>query len=117
MRRPLLLLAMVVSLSAGALVHAADDLVVSRFGDYLDALRDQAGIPGLGVVLIKTGEPDWERGLGLQDVERAVAARPDTPFQLDGSAQLITTALVLRCVEEGRLSLDARIGLYAPGSA
>ena len=41
MRRPLLLLTLVVSLSAGAIVHGADDLVVSRFNDYLEALRQQ----------------------------------------------------------------------------
>ena len=37
-RPPLLLLAMALALSAAALVHAADDLVLSRFGEYLDAL-------------------------------------------------------------------------------
>ena len=47
MRRPLVPVILAVSLSAGVFVGAADDLVVSRFSAYLDALRIQAGIPGL----------------------------------------------------------------------
>lgn len=117
MRRTLFLLAVVVSLSMGAPVGAADDLIVSRFSDYLDSLRQQAGIPGLSVSLLRAGEADWEQGYGLRDIDRALPARPDTPSHLDSSTQLITTALVLRCVEDGRVSLDDKIGLYAPGSA
>ena len=40
----------------------------------------------------------------------------DTPFHLDSSGQLIAAALLLRCVEEGRLSLDDPVGKYQPTS-
>ena len=46
-RPPLFVLALTLALSVGALVHAADDFVLSRFSDYLDALRIQSAIPGL----------------------------------------------------------------------
>lgn len=107
--RRLLPIALAISLSAGTLLHAADDLVVSRFGDYLESLRAQVGIPGLAATIVELGDVRWERSFGLMDVERNVAARTDTPFHLDGSTQLITAALVLRCVDEGRLSLDDRV--------
>jgi CubicO group peptidase (beta-lactamase class C family) len=58
----------------------------------------------------------WERAFGRQDIEKSVAVRPDTPFHLDGLTQLVTAALVLRCVEEGRLSLDDRIGQFKSNS-
>lgn len=106
---------MAVSLSAVALPHAADDLVLSRFSDYLDSLRIQAGIPGLAATLIR---PDgtWERAYGQADVERNVAARLDTPFPIDAATQVITASIVLRCVDEGRLRLDDQIGHYAPNA-
>jgi hypothetical protein len=44
-RPPLRLVAIALALSMSALPRAADDLVLSRFGDYLDALRVQARIP------------------------------------------------------------------------
>jgi CubicO group peptidase (beta-lactamase class C family) len=117
MRRSLVLLTIAVSLSVGVFLGAADDLVVSRFSDYIDALRTQAGIPGLAATLIRPGETNWEHGYGRQDIERNLWTQPDTPFQLDGTTQLISTGIILRCVEEGRLSLDDRIGQFAGDGA
>jgi CubicO group peptidase (beta-lactamase class C family) len=111
--RRLLPIALTASLSAGVLVHAADDLVLSRFGDYLDSLRIQAGIPGLAATIVNLGDINWERTFGQRDIERNLGVFPDTPFHLDGTTQLISAALALRCVEEGRLSLDER----QPGGA
>jgi CubicO group peptidase (beta-lactamase class C family) len=112
--RRLALFATAILLSAGVFVRAAgDDLVLSRFGDYLDALRGQAGIPGLSATIIRDGEATWEGAYGRMDVERAIATRADTLFEIDGITQLFTASLILRCAEEGKLSLDDPIGLLA----
>jgi CubicO group peptidase (beta-lactamase class C family) len=108
--RRLLLVTMAVSLSAAVLLHAADDLVLTRFTDYLESLRTQAGIPGLAVSVSRAVEGTWERGFGNQDIEHGIAVGPITPFHADGTTQIVTAAIILRCVEEGRLSLDDRAG-------
>lgn len=87
----------------------ADDLVFARFGEYLDSLRAQTGIPAFAAAVVGRSDVQWEYAAGAQDVERNIAARPDTPMHIDGLTESFTTALVLRCVEEGRLSLDTRI--------
>jgi len=116
MRRPLLLVTMALSLSVGALVHAADDFVLSRFGEYLESLRTQANIPGLAAAIVGPTTVNWEGAFGQQDVERNIAARLDTPFHLDGTTQVIAASLALRCAADGRLSLDDPIGKFAPSS-
>lgn len=90
--------------------------LVDLFRDYVEALRVQAGIPGLSVAIVGRTDVLWERGFGQQNLERAIAARADTPYQLDGLVQPMTAALVLRCVEEGRLRLDDTLGTYVPDS-
>src|SRR5262245_10137672 len=117
MRRRLILITVAVLLSAGAMLQGADDFVTARFSDYLDALRTQAGIPGLAAVLIRNGEPNWERSSGRRDLERGLPALVTTPFELDGTTQVVTASLVLRCVEEGRLSLDDLVSRYSPDLA
>src|SRR2546426_770012 len=112
MRRTILTTTVAVSL--GVILHAADDLVLTRFGEYLDSLRTQAGIPGLAATIVGPAEVQWERGFGQQNIERAIRAEPHTPFHLDALTQLVTASMILRCVEEGRLLLDDRIGAYAP---
>ena len=90
----------------------AQILVYEVFGAYLDSLRDQAGIPGLAAAIVDTNGVVWERAYGRQDIAGAVAVRTDTPFNADGLTQTITAAMVLRCAEERRLSLDATVGSY-----
>jgi len=91
---------------------AAEDLRFDVFRNYLESLRVQAGIPGLAAVIV--GEQDilWERAFGQQDISRSIATRTDTPFHMDGLTQTFAAALVLRCVEEGYLSLDDRVARF-----
>jgi CubicO group peptidase (beta-lactamase class C family) len=111
--------AVVVLLLAGAPVRAQDPidgLLYGRFQDYLESLRAQAGIPGLSAAIVGRDAVLWEAAFGRQDLERLIATRTDTPFHLDGLTQVFTASLVLRCAEEGRLSLDNTIGQYVSSS-
>ena len=115
MRRFLLTLTIAMLLIVGVPVHA-DDLLFDRFRDYIESLRAQAGIPGLAAAIVGSNDIVWERAYGQQEVARSVATRTDTPFHLDAVTQMFTASLVLRCVEEGRLSLDDRAGQFSPTS-
>src|SRR3954454_5129338 len=95
-RPPLPLLALALVFSVSALVHAADDFVLSRFNEYLDALRIQAGIPGLAAAIVGQTAVNWEGAFGRQDVERNIVIRTDTPFQLDGTTQTFVASLAVR---------------------
>ncbi len=115
MRRTLL----VVLLAALLLLRTplgAEDLVYVRFGDYIEALRVQAGIPGLAAAVVGRNDVQWERVFGYQDLDRNIPTRIDTPLHLDGITETFSAALVLRCVEQGRLSLEDRIGRFRPNS-
>jgi len=116
MRRPLLLLTLALLISMGALAHAADDFLYSRFSDYLDALRTQAGIPGLAAAIVGPTGVVWEAAFGQQDVERNVATRTDTPFELDGTTEAVVASVAMWCSEHGLLSLSDRVAAYAPSS-
>lgn len=90
----------------------AADVVYTWFGDYVEALRVQLGIPGLAAAIVGPTDVLWERGFGYQDVARAVQMRPDTPIPADGLTQIFTASFMLQCAEENRLALDDAIGAY-----
>jgi CubicO group peptidase (beta-lactamase class C family) len=115
-RRPPLILTVAILLCVALPSRADDDPRLARFGDYVESLRTQAGIPGLAAVIVGNTDIVWERAFGKQDIERSIVTRTDTPFHLDGLTEMFTATLVLQCVEEGRLSLDDPIGQYAAGS-
>jgi CubicO group peptidase (beta-lactamase class C family) len=98
---------------AAGVVNAQQGSQFDVFGAYLDALRVQARIPGLSAAIVEDGEIVWERGLGLADVDGQVPATPDTPYRIASLTKTFTSTLLLRCVEEGRLSLDEPIARYS----
>lgn len=116
MRRSLFVLFVAVALVVRPPLRAADDLVYTRFGDYLESLRVQAGIPGMVAAIVGRSTVQWERVFGSADLERNISTRIDTPMHIDGLTEMFTASLVLRCVEEGRLSLDDRIGRFKASS-
>jgi len=85
------------------------DFFTVRFQAYLEALRRQAGIPGMSVAMVQDGAIVWEAGLGSQDLENAVPASPDTPYYVGDLTQTLSATLVLQCVENGTMTLDHQV--------
>lgn len=110
MRRCLLILAIGALLLALRVPVRADSFVHDLFEQYADSLRRQASIPGMATAIVTPEGGLFESAYGYQDVERAVLARADTPFQTDGLTQVVTAELLLRCAEENRLNIDAPVG-------
>lgn len=98
----------------GQAAPAPIEQVYTRLGSYLDALRIQAGIPGMTAALVGQSGLLWEAAYGVRDVESSTANTTDTPYQVAGLTQVVSASLVLRCVEEGRLSLDDPIARFDP---
>lgn len=90
------------------------ELLYGRLEAFLDALRQQAGIPGMTAAIIGSQDIIWERAYGQANPTLQIPAVPETPFHLHGVTQVFTAAIVLRCAEEGRLSLQDTIGQYDP---
>lgn len=84
---------------------------------YLEALRQQAGIPGMSAIVLKDGVPVWEKGYGFQNIATRERATPDTPYMVGDMSGTLAAILLLQCVEQRRVALDdpiARYGLSSP---
>jgi CubicO group peptidase (beta-lactamase class C family) len=110
-----LLLSFVLVQSSYALPPTRDQFL-SLFGGYIDALRIQAGIPGMAGAIIGDTNLLWTQAFGQLDIGANVPTRTDTAFHFDGATQLITATMVLQCVEQGTTTFNAPIGSYSPSS-
>jgi CubicO group peptidase (beta-lactamase class C family) len=85
---------------------------------YLEALRQQAGIPGMAAIVLKDGEPVWEKGYGFANTATRERVNPDTPFMVGDISGTLAATLLLQCVELRRVGLDepffSRYQLSAP---
>ncbi len=92
------------------------DQLFALLGGYLESLRVQAGIPGLAAAIMDNDGVAWAQAFGTEDLSRSLPTRTDTPFHLDGLTQLVAATLVLRCVEDGHLTLDTPVRTFSPSS-
>ena len=88
------------------------DQLYARFSAYLDALRIQGRMPGLAAAIVGDTDILWEGAYGQSNVEQSIAMSPDTAFHFDALTQVFTAAMTLRCVEEGKLSLEDPVSKF-----
>ena len=86
--------------------------VVPVLDAYLEALRAQAGIPGMSAALVRDGVVLWEKGYGFQNVATRARATPATPYMVGDVSGTLAAVLLLQCVEHRVLELDRPLGLY-----
>jgi CubicO group peptidase (beta-lactamase class C family) len=89
----------------------AQSLPISLFERYLEALQQQANIPGLSAAIIQNHQIVWDGGFGYQDIDNSVRATASTPYPiLELSQMLSSTTLFQQCVElRNRLQLSDRV--------
>jgi CubicO group peptidase (beta-lactamase class C family) len=84
---------------------------------YLEALRQQAGIPGMSGVLVRDRVVAWSKGFGYADVNARVGATADTPYLVGDVSEVFAATLLMQCVEQRHLFLDdpiSKLGLSQP---
>jgi CubicO group peptidase (beta-lactamase class C family) len=79
---------------------------------YLEALRQQTGIPGMSAAVVRDGVVVWEKGYGFQNVTTRERATPMTPYLVGDVSGTLAAVLLLQCVEQRRLALDVPLGNY-----
>ena len=71
--------------------------------------------PGASIAVIKDGSVVVAKGYGLSDVEKSTKATEQTVYQLASVTKQFTAAGVLLLVEDGKVSLDAKVTDVLPG--
>ncbi|HSK81080.1 MAG TPA: serine hydrolase domain-containing protein [Thermoanaerobaculia bacterium] len=91
---------------------ASSESDVEAFARTVDELRGEMRIPGLSVAVARDGRILLSRGFGWSDVERQVAASPETLYPIGSITKTFTSTLMLQLVEQGRLDLEAPVSRH-----
>lgn len=109
------LVALLALATLGPSAGAQSSLPISLFERYVEALRQQAGIPGLSAAILQNGRIVWDKGFGFQDVEGFVPAAADTPYPiLDLTQMLSSTVLLQQCLDLRYLELTDNVNRWDP---
>jgi CubicO group peptidase (beta-lactamase class C family) len=80
----------------------------------LEQIRKDTHTTGLGVAVIRPGQPVEIIALGLADAATKKPVTEQTTFRTASAGKIFTALAIMRLVEEGKLSLDTRLRDVAP---
>ncbi len=91
----------------------------SYLGKYLDwRISDEMGkakVAGLSIAIVDGQHVVWEKGYGFSDIEKNIAATPDTLYRTGSVSKVLTATEIMRRVEGGEIALDAPLATQLPG--
>ena len=81
---------------------------------WFDAQRVYEKVPGISAGVVIDQTLVWSKGYGLADMQRRVAAAPDTVYSICSISKLFTSIAVMQLWEAGKLSLDDDVAKHLP---
>ena len=82
---------------------------------WLDYQMRESQQPGCVIAIVHQGTAVFERAFGQADIVTGVALTPRHRFRVASHSKTFSAAGVLKLREEGKLSLDDRVGRYVEG--
>lgn len=73
----------------------------------------KTGVPAVSIAVVRDGKLVLARAWGRAS-DTLGPARPEMPFQIASNSKQFLAALILRLADEGRLSLDDKVGKWLP---
>ena len=102
---------------APAVVHAAPDLTKAQT-DRIDAATNQTlqltGVPGASVAVVKDGKIVYVQAYGLARISPPEKVTTTMPFPIGSVSKQFTAAMILLLQQDGKLTLDDKVGKYLP---
>lgn len=80
----------------------------------LEKRRQELGIPGVSLAIVKDDQIIYLKGLGYKDFEKKIPVTPDTEFAIGSASKAFTALSALMSQDEGKLSIDDNPKKYLP---
>lgn len=108
LRRSLTLVTILVVV-AGTGAYAQETSLGKRIDATMEALGERGQFPGVAVAVTRDGEPVHVGTYGMANLAHSVPVTRRTVFELASLTKQMTALAVMTIVQQGRLSLDARL--------
>jgi len=82
---------------------------MTSYDKVIPDLMRKHDIPGGAVAVMRDGRLIYARGFGYANVENKTPVQPDALFRIASVSKTLTSAAIMKLVEEGKLKLDDRV--------
>src|SRR5687768_8306500 len=90
---------------------------LSRIDRVMQQYVDDGRLAGAVALVLRDGQPVYERAFGWSDKEGGRRMAVDTIFRIASQTKAITSVAVLALMEEGKLGLNDPVSRFIPGYA
>jgi len=99
---------------AGRKANALDDTRIAALGAFVERARTELAVPGVALGLISSGKVVFAGGFGVRELGKPEAIDGDTLFMIASNTKAMTTLLLAKLVDEGKLAWDTPVTSLLP---
>ena len=81
----------------------------SVIDDYIEKFRQQNGLKGVTVAIVKDEKLVFAKGYGFANEEAQIHVTPNHLFRIASVSKLITAVAIMKLVENSKISLDSKV--------
>lgn len=96
-------------------VMAVGDKFFKVFEDFVEHARNDSKVPGAAVAIVKDGKIVYEKGFGVCEIGKEAPVTPKTLFSIASMTKPLTSLLMARLVDAGKVSWDTPVTQLMPG--
>jgi CubicO group peptidase (beta-lactamase class C family) len=90
---------------------------LARLDAVMQRYVDENRLAGVVALVLRDGQPVYERAVGWSDKEAGRKMTMDTIFRIASQSKAITSVAVLQLVEEGKIGIDDPVSRFIPAFA
>ncbi|MCR9159154.1 MAG: serine hydrolase domain-containing protein [Nannocystaceae bacterium] len=91
---------------AGKRAHRLDAARVAALVEFVESARVQTKVPGISVGIVQDGEIVFVGGFGVRALGEPATVDADTKFMIASNTKALTTLMLAKLVDEGRVAWD-----------
>jgi hypothetical protein len=94
---------------AGKTANKLDAARIEAIKSFVQTAMQQLGVPGAGVAIVDHGKVVFEGGIGVRELGKPEPVDAHTLFMIASNTKGMSTLLLARLVDEGRLAWDQKV--------
>lgn len=93
---------------AGRTAHKLDAARLQQVADFVERMRRDFEVPGVAVGIVQDGKVVMSRGFGVRELGKPEPVDGDTRFMIASNTKALTTLMLAKLVDAGKLDWNAR---------
>lgn len=102
---------------AGRTAKPWGDQEQAAMREFIEGAMKKMHVPGTAVAVVQDGRTVWAEGFGVRSVEGSDAVTPETRFMIGSTGKALTSFMMARLVDQGRMRWTTPVRDLLPGFA